>query len=111
MLDRHHLDVMDIAAERNAFGRQVRSFEADVNVDGIDGGPIRAIFIRAPWIAEAGPQVDVIASVDGRDVAAREGNLLVVAFHPELSGDTRVHEAFLDMVRSRASRNGREATA
>jgi pyridoxal 5'-phosphate synthase pdxT subunit len=111
MLDRDHLAVMDIAAERNAFGRQVRSFEADVDVEGIDGGPIHAIFIRAPWIADAGPEVEVIASVDGRDVAAREGNLLVVAFHPELTDDTRVHTAFLDMVGQRTSRNGREHAA
>ena len=107
MLDRDHLGLMDITAERNAFGRQVRSFEADVEIDGIDGGPIRAIFIRAPWIAEAGPDVDVLASVEGRGVAARQDNLLAVAFHPELGDDTRVHEAFLAGVRARASNNGR----
>jgi pyridoxal 5'-phosphate synthase pdxT subunit len=111
MLDREHLGVMDIAAERNAFGRQVRSFEADVEIDGIDGGPIHAIFIRAPWIADAGPGVQVLASVDGRPVAAQEGELLVVAFHPELTADTRVHEAFLARVRARGSRNGRTAAA
>jgi pyridoxal 5'-phosphate synthase pdxT subunit len=107
MLDRDHLGVMDIAAERNAFGRQVRSFEADVDVDGIDGGPIHAIFIRAPWIADAGPDVQVLAEVDGRGVVARQGDLLAVAFHPELSDDMRVHEAFVARVRARhADRNG-----
>ena len=107
MLDRDHLGVMDIAAERNAFGRQVRSFEADVDIEGIDGGPLRAIFIRAPQIADAGPDVEILASIDGRGIAAREGEHTVVAFHPELSGDTRVHEAFLQRVRARrADRNG-----
>jgi pyridoxal 5'-phosphate synthase pdxT subunit len=111
MLDRDHLGVMDIYAERNAFGPQVRSFEADIEIDGIDGGPIHAIFIRAPWIADAGPGVKLLASVDGRPVAAQEGELLVVAFHPELTGDTRVHAAFLGRVRARASRNGGSAAA
>jgi 5'-phosphate synthase pdxT subunit len=100
MLDRDHLGLMDIAAERNAFGRQVRSFEAEVDLDGIEGGPIHAIFIRAPWIADAGPHVDVLAEVNGRGVAARQGDLLAVAFHPELSDDTRVHEWFLERVRA-----------
>jgi 5'-phosphate synthase pdxT subunit len=107
MLDREHLGLMDIDARRNAFGRQVRSFEAEVEIDGIDGGPIHAIFIRAPWIADAGPQVEVLAEVDGRGVAARQGNLLAVAFHPELSDDPRIHAAFLERVRARrADRNG-----
>jgi 5'-phosphate synthase pdxT subunit len=106
MLDRHHLGLMDMAAERNAFGRQVRSFEADVEIDGIEGGPVHAIFIRAPWIADAGPGVDMLASIDGRGVAARQGALTAIAFHPELSGDTRIHEAFLEGVRARARSNG-----
>lgn len=95
MLDRDHLGLMDIEAERNAFGRQVRSFEADLDVDGLDGPPLRAVFIRAPWIAEHGEGVEILATVDGHAVAAREGSLLAVAFHPELGGDTRLHEHFL----------------
>jgi 5'-phosphate synthase pdxT subunit len=99
MLDRSHLGLMDIAADRNAFGRQIRSFEADVEVHGIEGGPMRGIFIRAPWIAEHGAAVEVIGSVDGRDVAARQGHLLAVAFHAELGEDDRLHRLFLDLVR------------
>jgi 5'-phosphate synthase pdxT subunit len=101
MLDREHLGLMDAHAERNAFGRQVRSFEAELDVDGIDGGPVRAVFIRAPRLTDHGPDVQILAEVDGHPVAARQGNLLTVAFHPELTDDTRVHEAFLNMVRRR----------
>jgi len=101
MLDREHLGVMDIRAERNAFGRQVRSFEADLQVLGIPGPPMRAIFIRAPWIAEHGPGVEIIASVDGHAVAARQGPLIAVAFHAELGGDTRLHELFLALAAER----------
>jgi 5'-phosphate synthase pdxT subunit len=99
MLDRAHLGLMDIVAQRNAFGRQVRSFEADVDVAELPGGPLRAIFIRAPWIAEHGPGVVVLAEVDGHPVAAREGRLLAVAFHSELSDDDRVHALLLDWAR------------
>jgi 5'-phosphate synthase pdxT subunit len=95
MLDRAHLGLMDIAAERNAFGRQVRSFEADLDIEGLDGPPLRAVFIRAPWIAAHGDGVQILATVDGHAVAAREGSLTVVAFHPELGSDTRLHESFL----------------
>jgi 5'-phosphate synthase pdxT subunit len=95
MLDRDHLGVMDIRARRNAFGRQVRSFEADLDVAGLDGGPLRAVFIRAPWIEEHGEEVEVLARFDGHPVAARQGRVLVAAFHPELSGDRRLHELFL----------------
>src|SRR5205085_5650799 len=84
MLDREHLGAMDILARRNAFGRQIRSFEADLDVAGLPGGPLRAIFIRAPWIAEHGPEVEVLAELDDHAVAARQGNLLAVAFHSEL---------------------------
>jgi 5'-phosphate synthase pdxT subunit len=101
MLDRDHLGVMDTRAERNAFGRQVRSFEADLDLPGVDGPPMRAVFIRAPWIAEHGPGVEILAEVDGHPVAAREGNALVVAFHPELSGDDRLHRLLLDMISAR----------
>ena len=97
MLDREHLGMMDLHAERNAFGRQVRSFEADLEIAGIDGPALRAVFIRAPWISDAGARVEILASVDGHAVAAQEGRLLAVAFHPELSADTRLHERFLAM--------------
>jgi pyridoxal 5'-phosphate synthase pdxT subunit len=86
---------MDIRAERNAFGRQVRSFEADVELAGF-AEPVRAVFIRAPWIAEHGPGVAPLAALDGHLVAAREGNLLAVAFHPELAGETRLHDWLLE---------------
>jgi 5'-phosphate synthase pdxT subunit len=103
MLDRAHLGLMDIVAQRNAFGRQVRSFETDVDVAELPGGPLRAIFIRAPWIAEHGPGVVVLAEVDGHPIAAREGRLLAVAFHSELSDDDRVHALLLDWAREFAS--------
>ena len=102
MLDREHLGAMDILARRNAFGRQIRSFEADLEVRGLGGGPLRAIFIRAPWIAEHGPGVEVLAEVDGHPVAARQDNLLALAFHSELGEDDRLHELFLEQVRAHA---------
>jgi len=102
MLDRSHLGIMDIAAERNVFGRQVHSFEEQLRLSGMNGAPMRAVFIRAPWIAEWGEGVEVLAEVDGKPVAARQGNIIAVAFHPELSDDRRVHEAFLGLVRGRA---------
>jgi 5'-phosphate synthase pdxT subunit len=95
MLDRDHLGVMDVLARRNAFGRQIRSFEADLDVAGLEGGPLRAVFIRAPWIEEHGDEVEVLARYDGHPVAARQGRVLAAAFHPELSGDRRLHELFL----------------
>jgi 5'-phosphate synthase pdxT subunit len=109
MLDRDHLAVMDIRAARNAFGRQIRSFESDVEVAGIAGGPMRAIFIRAPWIEEHGEEVEVLASLDGHAVAAREGATLAVAFHSELSGDDRLHEWLLARVAERAGLPSGEA--
>jgi 5'-phosphate synthase pdxT subunit len=95
MLDREHLGLMDMRAERNAFGRQTRSFEVDVVVRGLAGGPVRGIFIRAPWIAEHGPGVEILAEVDGHPIAARQGQMLVVAFHAELTDDERIHRLFL----------------
>ena len=89
MLDRDHLGVLDVRTERNAFGRQVRSFEAELEVF---GEPLHAVFIRAPWVAEAGPGVEVLAEVDGHPVAVRQGNVLAVAFHPDISGEWRLHE-------------------
>jgi 5'-phosphate synthase pdxT subunit len=97
MLDREHLGVLDVTTRRNAFGRQVRSFEADLDVEGIPGGPMHAVFIRAPWVAERGPEVQVLASVEEHPVAIRQGNLLAVSFHPELSGDDRLHAMLLAM--------------
>ena len=109
MLDREHLGVMDMRAQRNAFGRQIRSFEAEVEVAGMDGPPVRAIFIRAPWIAEHGPGVQILAEVDGHPIAARQGEVLAVAFHAELGEDERLHALFLDRVR--AGRGARSSKA
>jgi 5'-phosphate synthase pdxT subunit len=95
MLDRAHLGLMDIEARRNAFGRQVRSFEQDVTVRGLGDEPLRAVFIRAPWIEHTGSGVEVLAEVDGHPVVARERNMLVAAFHPELTDDLRLHALFL----------------
>ena len=97
VLDRDHLGLVDVRVRRNAFGRQVASFEADLDVVGEDE-PVRAVFIRAPWIEEVGPRVEVLAEVDGRPVLARDGRFLVAAFHPELTSDTRLHERFLETV-------------
>jgi 5'-phosphate synthase pdxT subunit len=98
MLDRAHLGLMDIVAERNAFGRQVRSFEADLEIAGLRGGPMHGLFIRAPWIAEHGPGVEILADVDGHAIAAREGRILAIAFHSELGDDDRLHQMFLEWV-------------
>jgi 5'-phosphate synthase pdxT subunit len=98
MLDRDHLGLMDLSCRRNAFGRQAHSFEADLSLPGVDGGPVRAVFIRAPWIEDVGDAVTVLASVDGHPVAAQQGNLLAVSFHPELSDDPRLHARFLELV-------------
>jgi 5'-phosphate synthase pdxT subunit len=106
MLDRDHLGLMDLRAERNAFGRQVRSFEADLEIDGIDGEPVRAVFIRAPWVAEHGEGVEVLAAVDGHPVAVREGDRLAISFHPELTGEPRLHARFLQLVRARVGARG-----
>ncbi len=95
MLDREHLGIMDMLAERNAFGRQLRSFESNLIVRGIEGEPLRGVFIRAPWIAEYGPGVEILAQVDGHPVAARQGRVTAVAFHTELGRDDRLHKLFL----------------
>jgi pyridoxal 5'-phosphate synthase pdxT subunit len=96
---------MDVTVRRNAFGRQVDSFESDIAFEGLDGGDVHAVFIRAPWVEEAGEQVVVLGRVvggaaDGRIVAVRQGNLVATSFHPELTGDRRVHAMFADIVRS-----------
>ncbi len=98
MLDSEHLGLMDMRAERNAFGRQLHSFETDLELTGLAGGPLRAVFIRAPWIAEHGPDVEILAEVDGHPVAARRDGVLAVAFHAELTDDDRVHRMFLEAV-------------
>ncbi len=98
-LDRPGIEVMDIAVRRNAFGRQVDSFEADLAIRGLNGRPFHAVFIRAPLIEAVSPPAEVVATLDdGTIVAAREGNLLATSFHPELTGDERLHELFLDML-------------
>jgi 5'-phosphate synthase pdxT subunit len=99
-LDREGLELMDIAVERNAFGRQVDSFETDLAIKGIDGPPVRAIFIRAPLITGVEPGVEVMAVLDdGRVVAAKQGHLMATAFHPELTGDHRLHSFFIEMTK------------
>jgi pyridoxal 5'-phosphate synthase pdxT subunit len=100
LLDREHLGLIDIRARRNAFGRQLHSFEEDLDFPDLEGGPVRAVFIRAPWIEDAGPGVEVLAAVDDHPVAARQGNLEVLSFHPELGDDTRLHAAFVERVRA-----------
>jgi 5'-phosphate synthase pdxT subunit len=98
VLDRRHLGAVDIEVDRNAFGRQVASFEADLALTG-DVKPLRGVFIRAPRVREVGPGVEVLAELDGEPVLLREGRVIVASFHPELTDDTRVHERFLDLVR------------
>jgi 5'-phosphate synthase pdxT subunit len=98
LLDREHLGLVDAAVERNAYGRQVASFEADLELNG-DERPLRGVFIRAPRVRDAGPGVEVLAALDGEPVLLREGRFLVASFHPELTDDTRVHERFLELVR------------
>ncbi len=104
--DQPLLGLIDIVARRNAFGRQVHSFEVDLDMPAFGPPPLRAVFIRAPWIDAVGPGVEVLASFQGHAVAARQGHVLVTAFHPELTGDTRVHDAFLAMVRAASSKTG-----
>ena len=107
--DQHQLGGLDIVVRRNAFGRQVDSFEEDLDFAGVEGGPVHAVFIRAPWVESAGGSVDVLARVPesptagdaaGRIVAVRQGHVLATAFHPELTGDGRVHRLFVEIVRS-----------
>src|SRR3954471_25064365 len=101
VLDRNHLGVLDLEVARNAYGRQVASFEADLELAG-DDEPLRGVFIRAPRLAEAGPGVEVLAELDGEPVLLRDGPVLVASFHPELTDDSRVHQRFLDLVREEA---------
>jgi pyridoxal 5'-phosphate synthase pdxT subunit len=101
LLDRRHLGVLDLEVERNAYGRQVASFEADLELD--DERPLRGVFIRAPRVADVGPNVEVLAELDGEPVLLRDGRVIVASFHPELTDDTRVHERFLDLVQEEAN--------
>ena len=97
LVDRDHLGLADIQVDRNAYGRQVASFEADLALDG-DGRPFRGVFIRAPRVRDVGPGVEVLAELDGEPVLLRDGMVLAAAFHPELTDDPRVHERFLELV-------------
>jgi pyridoxal 5'-phosphate synthase pdxT subunit len=98
LLDRNHLGVLDLEVARNAYGRQVASFEVDLALAG-DEEPLRGVFIRAPRVSDVGAEVEVLAELDGEPVLLRDGRVLVASFHPELTDDTRVHERFLDLVR------------
>jgi pyridoxal 5'-phosphate synthase pdxT subunit len=98
LLDRRHLGLLDLEVARNAYGRQVASFEADLELAGEDR-PLRGVFIRAPRVVDVGPEVEVLAELDGEPVLLRQGRLIVASFHPELTADTRVHERFLELVR------------
>ncbi len=98
--DRDHLGLIDAGTTRNAFGRQLQSFEADLAVEGIGEEPLRAVFIRAPWVEQVGAGVDVLASYEGHPVAIREGGVLACAFHPELTDDSRLHALFMAMTTS-----------
>jgi pyridoxal 5'-phosphate synthase pdxT subunit len=102
MLDREHLGLMDIVAERNAYGRQVYSFEQDLDVTGVDG-VVRAVFIRAPRVAATGDEVEVLAEVAEDPVAVEQDQMLAISFHPELVGEIRLHQRFLDRVRAQAA--------
>ena len=102
VLDRRHLDLIDLEVDRNAYGRQVASFEADVQLRG-DDEPLRGVFIRAPRVRDHGDDVEVLAEHEGEPVLLRQGRFLVASFHPELTEDTRVHELFLDQVREATS--------
>jgi pyridoxal 5'-phosphate synthase pdxT subunit len=105
--DREHLGLADIVARRNAFGRQLQSFEADLEVAGLGPDPMRAVFIRAPWVESVGPEVEVLAQVEGHPVAVRDGRLVLVAFHPELAGDPRLHAMLMAMAEAASESEAR----
>jgi len=96
--DQRSLGLMDIAVRRNAYGRQLASFEAELDVAGLVGGTYTGVFIRAPWIESVGPAVEILATHEGRIVAAREGDLMATTFHPELTGDVRIHRLFVESI-------------
>jgi len=101
--DREHLGLGDYLCRRNAFGRQLASFEQDLQVEGLGPDPLRAVFIRAPWVERHGPGVEVLAEVERHPVAVRDGNLLAVAFHSELTDDSRLHALFMALASTPAS--------
>jgi pyridoxal 5'-phosphate synthase pdxT subunit len=105
--DEDHLGLLDVTARRNAFGRQMQSFEVDLSVEGIGEEPLRAVFIRAPWVERYGPEVEVLASYEGHPVAVREGSVLACAFHPELTDDSRLHALFM-AITTKARSDARE---
>ena len=107
--DAEHLGFLDAVARRNAFGRQLQSFEADLEVEGIGDEPLRAVFIRAPWVESYGEDVEVLATYEGHPVAVREGSVLACAFHPELTDDPRFHAIFMAMTTAARERAGEEA--
>jgi 5'-phosphate synthase pdxT subunit len=109
--DDGHLGLIDASARRNAFGRQLQSFEADLEVEGIGDEPLRAVFIRAPWVERCGAGVEVLASYEGHPVAIREGGVLACAFHPELTDDPRFHAIFMAMTTAARERAGEEAAS
>lgn len=109
VLDDEHLGLLDATARRNAFGRQLHSFEADLSIEGIGDEPLRAVFIRAPWLDRHGPAVEVLATCQGHPVAVRQGSLLACAFHPELTDDPRVHALFMAMATGASARRERQA--
>jgi len=106
--DAEHLGFLDVTAKRNAFGRQLQSFEADLEVEGAGDEPLQAVFIRAPWVERHGPGVEVLASYEGHPVAIREGSVLACAFHPELTDDPRFHAIFMAMTTAARERAGEE---
>jgi 5'-phosphate synthase pdxT subunit len=106
--DDEHLGLIDATARRNAFGRQLQSFEADLEIEGIGDEPLRAVFIRAPWVERCGDGVEVLASYEGHPVAVREGSVLASAFHPELTDDPRFHAIFMAMTTAARERAGEE---
>lgn len=107
--DAEHLGLIDASTRRNAFGRQLQSFETDLEVDGAGDEPLRAVFIRAPWVERHGPGVEVLASYEGHPVAIREGGVLACAFHPELTDDPRFHAIFMAMTTSARERGSRQS--
>jgi 5'-phosphate synthase pdxT subunit len=106
VLDREHLGLLDATTRRNAFGRQLASFEADLTLDGIGPEPLRAVFIRAPWVESHGEGVEVLAEVDGHPVALRQGRIIACSFHPELTDDSRLHALLMAMATAERDRTG-----
>jgi len=109
--DREHLGLVDATAERNAFGRQIASFEVELQIEGLGPDPVRAVFIRAPRIVSHGDDVEVLASVDGHPVAVRQGQVVLCAFHPELTDDSRMHALLMALATAARERRDEHATS